>query len=52
MTLQIVHCSAVLKTWDLVIALPMICLETSAFHCFHRMKMILTYSAKHLEVYG
>lgn len=52
MTLQIVHCSAVLKTWDLVIALPMICLEISAFHCFHRMKMILTYSAKHLEVYG
>lgn len=51
MTLQIDHCSAVQKTWDLILALPTICLETSAFLCFHRRGMILTYSANHLEIY-
>lgn len=51
MTLQIVHCSAVQKTWDIIVALPMIYLKTSAFLCFHRMGMILTYSANHLEIY-
>lgn len=52
MTLQVVHRSSVQKTLGLVLALPMNCLETTAFHCFHRMEMILTYSAKHSEIYG
>lgn len=41
MTLQRVNCSAVQKTWDIILALPMICLETGTFLCFHRMEMKL-----------
>lgn len=41
MTLQIVNCSAVQKTWDIILALPMICLETGAFLCSYKMEMKL-----------
>lgn len=50
MTLQIARCSAVRKTGDSVQALPMVCLRTSAFLCFRTTGVILTYSAKHLEI--